>query len=167
MFAPCRLWPVVAAAGCDLGPKAPTTPTDTGTPITDTAPTDTPPPPPPPTSGACGDVATWDLQLLGGVARSTGGPASGADVWLEDHGWVPGTVLGTATTDGDGRFEMVITGLTSVEDCWATLLDYRVHAELGSEATERGINTDLFNAIYTGGGVADITAFPLVLEAAR
>lgn len=139
------------------------TPTDTPEPTDTTSePTDTAPDPTDP--GACGDVSHWAITLLGRVTLNTGNPAVGAHAWLQDDGWIPGTVVGEATTDDQGRFEMALPNVTSVENCWGTLLDYQLNAELGTLAGARGINTDLFNAIYTGELVADTTAFPLQME---
>jgi len=91
-------------------------------PIEDTA-TAAPPPPPPPQS-ACGAVSTWDLTVEGVVVDAAGDPIARAVVRLEDRAWTPGDVLGEALSDVHGGFRLPVSGLTAVEDCWGTLLDY-------------------------------------------
>lgn len=157
-----RLLPCLALLACaPADDPSGTTPIDTAPVATDTAttPTDTAPP-----RGACGEITVWDLWLKGKVLDRTGRPALGASVRLEDRGWAPVTVLGTTTTDAQGLFELPITGLTSVEDCWATLLDYVAVAERGTEVGEADVNTELFNAIQSGTLVADRTLFPIEME---
>jgi hypothetical protein len=113
-------------------------------------------------TGECGAVTEHDLTMTGAVVLASGGPADGADVWIEDRGWAPQVeVLGQAVTDAQGNFTLPITGLTSVEDCWGTLLDYVVIAELGIQRGEREVNTPLYNAILDGTLAADISASPI------
>ena len=115
--------------------------------------------------GACGEVTVWDLTVRGVVHNAQGVGAPFASVWLEDRGWATTVeVLGTTTTDGQGGFELAVTGLTSVEDCWGTLLNYVLVAELGPQRGEDEINTWLFTAISNGTLVADLSTSPLVME---
>lgn len=114
--------------------------------------------------GACGEVSTWDVTVLGRVEDGMGAPVPGARVVLEDRGWEPGTVLGEDDTDGAGQFEFVAEGVTSVEGCWGSLLDYVVVATEGSRQAERGVNQLLHQAIDDGTLEADLSPAPLVLE---
>jgi hypothetical protein len=135
-------------APADTAPQTTDTQTDTGT---STGPI-----------GECGDVTLHDLTLLGSVALMNGLPAAGASVWIEDRAWAPqDEVLGQATTDGDGLFTLPITGLTSVEDCWGSALDYVVVAELGDQRGERGVNASLYASIQDGTLQADISGSPI------
>jgi hypothetical protein len=113
--------------------------------------------------GACGEVTTHDVSVLGAVT-SGGAPAVGAAVRLEDRGWNVGDVLGEATTGADGTFTLAAASVTSVEDCWGTILDYALVGELGGEAGEMNVNTALFNAIEDGSLEADTRSFPVALE---
>ncbi|MEQ1505767.1 MAG: carboxypeptidase-like regulatory domain-containing protein, partial [Myxococcota bacterium] len=104
-----------------------------------------------------------DLGVRGIIHASTTAPAAGATVTLEDRAWDPG-VLATATTDADGRFSMSVVGLTSVDGCWATLLDYWIVAEKGTDRGERGVNSELYAAIIDGTLQADLSSFPIEME---
>jgi hypothetical protein len=141
------------AAGCsgDAG----SSPTDTDPP----ADTDDSEPP----VGLCGDVTQWDLTVLGRVRNAAGSAAIGAAVRIEDRVWIPGMEYGSAVTNAMGEFEIPVTGLVAVEDCWG-LLGYYAVAELGEASGETGINSALFSAIYEGGLVADLTDVPIELE---
>jgi hypothetical protein len=115
-------------------------------------------------SGACGQVTTWDVTVRGKVVDADGAAVEGASVELEDRGWDPGTTLGEATTDVAGEFEFLAEAVTSVEDCWGTILNYVLVAEQGELSGERGLNTPLYNAISDGDLVVDITESPVALE---
>ncbi len=117
--------------------------------------------------GACGEVTVWAVTLGGTVLGRDGNPAVGAEVWVEDRGWEPGTILGQATTDAYGAFEVSLAEVTSVEDCWATLLDYVLVGTLPGQRGEKDINIELFNAIDGETFEADLGAFPLRLEATK
>ena len=54
--------------------------------------------------------------------------------------------------------------ITSVEDCWGTLLDYVLVAESGELYGEKQVNQQLFNAIDDGSMSADASMFPIVVE---
>jgi hypothetical protein len=127
------------------------------TPTTDTEPT-----------GACGPPIDYDLTLTGLVQGASGEPGADTTLEVEDRGWTPGLILGTATTDAYGAFTMTLTDVTSVEDCWGTLLNYVLIGERdafgGPEAGELGINTPLYNAIQDGTLLADLGALPFTLE---
>jgi hypothetical protein len=139
----------------DTGSEPTPADTDTGMPITDTE----------PPGSACGEIRVWDLTVRGIVQNEQRVGAPFADVWLEDRGWARTTqVLGSGYTDADGVFEIAITGLTDAENCWGTLLDYVLVAELGPQRGEDGINTYLFNAVQSGTLVADVSTNPLVME---
>lgn len=157
---------VLLLAGACAGDPTPTKPstdhTGTPTPTDPTAPTtDTEP------SGACGEIAVYDLTLTGTVVGPYGEAAPDTDVWVEDRGWVPGTILGTGVTDAYGAFTLTLDNVTSAERCWATLLDYVLVGErtmpAGTQSGELDLNSTLFNAIQDGTLAADLGAFPLTL----
>ncbi|MBT3219647.1 MAG: hypothetical protein HN348_11195 [Proteobacteria bacterium] len=112
--------------------------------------------------GACGDVSTWDIWIRARVVQNNAS-VSGADLWLVDRGWEPGTILGQGVTGNNGRVEFEAKDVTSVEDCWGTLLDYYLVAEKGDATGEKGVNTYLHSAIDSG-QQADITAFPVEIS---
>jgi len=113
--------------------------------------------------GACGEISTWDVTVLGRVEDASGA-VGGADVWLEDRGWEPVTVLGQTTTSANGGFTLEADDVTAVEGCWGTLLDYVLVATEGSRSGERGINHPLYGAIDDGSFEADISGNPLIIE---
>ena len=164
MIRPMRVTLLLLAA-CGGAKEDGTSPvdTDTGTPTTDTS------PPPTPTTepqGECGDVTYWDLTVTGRVVDALGDPASGVEVWLEDRAWNPTTtILGQAVSGADGGFEFAVADLVSVEDCWATLLDYALVGQRGDEIGEVAMNSVLFAAIDGGTFVADVSYPPLSIEA--
>jgi len=117
-----------------------------------------------PPDGQCGDVSHWDLHIEGAVVDWQERPFEGIDVELQDRGWNPGTVMGTATTDADGMYAFDVSQLTSVEDCWGTLLDYVLVGTDGDLVAEEGVNPQLYNAIVDGSLEVDLYTVPLVLE---
>lgn len=152
---------LLVLVGCG-GSAGGTSPTDTGPPATDT---DTDEPIPTTTGGQCGDTTRWDVEVRGRVVDAYGAPAVGADVRLEERAYsMQDEVYGSGPTDGTGGFTFSASQVVSVEDCWATLLDYVVVAESGDLRAERDANSELFSAIDGGSLVADLSAFPLVLE---
>lgn len=118
--------------------------------------------------GACGDVTTWDVQVFAKVTDEAGTPRESVRVAVEERLWAPAE-LGAGTTGPDGTVAFVAEGVTSVEECWATALDYWIVAvpppDSGVDATEDDLNTDLFNAIDDGSLVVDLRERPLVLPA--
>lgn len=133
----------------DTGPLPQTTPDPTG---------DTGEP-----QGACGDPVLYDMTVIGIVEGPGGEPSQGAHVVLEDRAWNVGDILGEGFTDENGSFTLAVTGLTSLEDCWG-LLGYYIVADKGVFYGERGINTNLFNAIYDGTLTVDLSTFPIEIE---
>lgn len=118
-----------------------------------------------PPTGICGDVTYFDLNVFGVAEYADGSPARGVDIDLEDRGWMPGTLMGSTTTDNEGFFQFQIIDLASVEDCWGTVLDYVLVAEDDEGLFgERPANSVLYNAILDGSLSADFTGAPLVLE---
>ena len=115
--------------------------------------------------GACGEVTTHVLAVKGLVEDNDGISVEGASVILEDRGWNPGDVLGSGTTDENGVFQLDNLTVTGVEDCWGTMLDYVLVAEKGEARAEKEINTQLYNAVIDDSGMADVSAFPIVLGA--
>jgi len=117
-----------------------------------------------PQGGACGEVTTWNVQVIGLVHDAVGVPVEGADVVLEELDWTFGDTFGFTTTDVEGRFDFEARDVVSVEDCWGTALDYKLIVVKGTSSMEEGVNSNLFSAIDQGDLVADMSAFPLVLE---
>ena len=113
--------------------------------------------------GACGDVSEHTVVLLAKVVDGEDAPVDGATVEVVDRGWEPGTVLGTGATDASGEVEIGGLEVTSVEDCWGTLLDYYLVVSLDEREAEKQINPALFNAIDGGSGRADIRSTPVTL----
>jgi len=114
--------------------------------------------------GACGAVSTHMLTLTASVESETGAPVAEVAVWLEDRGWEPGTIVGQGTTDADGQVMLEALSITSVENCWGTLLDYVLVAEADQGRGEKEVNHPLYNAILDGHNAADVTAIPIVLK---
>lgn len=100
-------------------------------------------------SGACGDVTEHTLDVVVSVVDAGGAPVEGAAVALEETAWEPG-VLGTASTDATGSADLGTLTLTSVEDCWGTVLDYRLTVSSGELSVEEGVNSSLYAAVSAG-----------------
>lgn len=161
---------LLVAAGCAGDAKtddggAPPGHSGSGTSPESTPTTDTDP------SGACGSPVNYDVVVLGLVETPTGAPADATTLALEDRGWQPGRVLGTATTDAYGAFTLQATAVTSLEDCWGTVLNYVLTAEragpVGAQTAELGVNTPLYNAIQDGSLEADLGGLPITLREAK
>ena len=155
---------VVLLCGCEEpapGVISDPTLTDTEEPST-TEDTDTVVQEPP--DGLCGDVTTWDLHISGAVVDYLERPFEEVEIQLVDKGWVPGTIMATATTDAEGLYEFDVDQLTSVEDCWGTLLDYVIVATWKELLVEDGVNAQLYGAINDGSLEVDLYTFPLVVE---
>src|SRR5688572_17678552 len=85
--------------------------------------------------GACGDVSYVDgISAFGEVVDANGAPVAGAAVTLDERVWDNRSVVyGTGTTDAEGKYAFDVdhpdvAGLTSVEECWGTAIDYWVTA---------------------------------------
>jgi hypothetical protein len=138
-----RWWVIAGLVGCGGGSDGETDGADGGD--------------GPPDDGACGEIGTAPVQVLGELALADGSPAGGAAVRLEERNWNnPIRVFASGTTDPAGRFELAAT-IDTVADCWGTAVDYYVIGELGTAYGERGVNSYLFNAVEgTGAGVATL-----------
>lgn len=108
----------------------------------------------------CGDVTTWDVVIEGSVQDDGGVAVPAAAVALEDRGW-SGDALGWATARADGSFTLTATGVTAVDGCWGTVLDYVLVGEQGALYGERGVNSALHLAIDDGSLTADTPALVL------
>ena len=114
----------------------------------------------------CGEPTTYDVAFRVKVVDVRGAGIRDAAVSLEDRGYTF-TSLGAASTGADGTVAFTAVGVTSLPDCWGTLLDYWLVAEDAADASRRvedDMNTQLFNAIDDGSLSVDVTEFPLVLE---
>jgi hypothetical protein len=153
---------LAACGGADKSIDKGPTDDHTGTQPVDSDPTDTDP------TGACGSPINYDMTLVGFVLGGNGEVGDAASLSIEDRGWQPGRILGTGTTDSYGAFTIPLTDVTSVEDCWGTLLDYVLVGQRtvagGEQSGELGLNTLLFNAIQDGTFVADLGSIPFRLE---
>lgn len=115
--------------------------------------------------GACGDPVTYDLDVRAKVVDAGEQAAAGIEVVLDDRGWTY-EVLGGGTTGADGEVTFAATGVTSLADCWGTVLNYQLVATDPADTSrtaEKGINTQLHAAIDAGEGVVDLREFPLTL----
>lgn len=139
---------IFVAAGC-TGDK----PEDSGASAT----VSTPPP------SACGEVTEgYEVRLQGAVSLQ-GEPVAGAEVTIREKLWNAGRIHGTATTDADGLFEVQVTEIVSVEECWGTALDYTADVTWETWARSRDLNSTLYAAII-GSGEADIRSSPIELD---
>jgi hypothetical protein len=117
--------------------------------------------------GACGTPSQHDLSVRVAVQSEDGALLEDIEVVLDDRAWNPGP-LGSAITDVEGEGELDASGVTDLPGCWGTMLDYVLVATdpRGEWATgEKDVNSSLYNAISDGSMVADVRAFPLVLDA--
>lgn len=113
--------------------------------------------------GACGAITEHDVSVTG-VVHLDGAPVEGVEVRLEERNWHPGLkVFGSGLTDADGLFSFDALGVVSVEGCWGTAVDYWVAAVDGDRSAEEDVNHGLYNAIFVGPAVLDISSFPLEL----
>ncbi|MEQ1567570.1 MAG: hypothetical protein ABMA64_18150 [Myxococcota bacterium] len=115
--------------------------------------------------GQCGSITRHDVTIRGGVRTPGGGAAIGAEVWLEERNYdITDKVYGATTTNDEGRFEFVATQVVAPENCWGTLVDYRLMATMPGAAAESLVNDSLFHAVTDGTLLVDVTNTPLVLE---
>jgi hypothetical protein len=113
----------------------------------------------------CGEPSTYDVEVTAKVVDSSGTGVSAIEVVLDDRGWTYGE-LGGGTTGIDGSVTFTATGVTSLPNCWGTVLNYWIVATDpadSSRTVEDDMNTELYNAIDGGSMAADVSDFPLVL----
>lgn len=113
----------------------------------------------------CGEPTTYNVAFDAKVVDDRGRGLAGIRVYLDDRGYT-GTELGEGTTGGDGEVQLMAVGVTSLPDCWGTLLDYWLVASDPADETrvaEDDMNTQLFNAIDDGSLSVDAREFPLEL----
>lgn len=116
-----------------------------------------------PEGGACGAVTEHDLVVTG-VVHLDGEPVEGANVVLEERAWhAGGKVFGTALSDAQGRFELSVDDVVSVEDCWGTALAYYLVGVRGDSRGELGVNGPLFHAIHNQESSTQVL-FPVEIE---
>jgi hypothetical protein len=135
-------------AGCAGGD--PTTPTDTDDPY----------------AGACGDILEADMEISGRVEDASGAPVAGADVWVEERNWAPGTIHGQGTTGADGTFAFSILDLPIVEGCWGTAVQFYLAGESAGLQGDKPVNPPIIGAWNDGSMQVELADFPLVLEEA-
>ena len=137
-----------------------------GNSLADSGPTETEPT----NDGACGEVSTHDVTVTARVTFEDT-PMEGVTVELLDRGWTPGDILASGLTDEFGSITLDIVGLTAVEDCWGTMLDYYLTASVddssGALYGEKQMNSHLQSAINNGSLTVDVSSFPIELEAGR
>lgn len=112
----------------------------------------------------CGDPEVFDVQITAKVL-SGGKPAEGIEVALDDRGYT-GDILGSGLTARNGEVTFTAVGVTSLANCWGTVLNYWVVATDPADTSrtaEDDMNTELHSAIDGGSLETDITDFPLEL----
>jgi hypothetical protein len=110
----------------------------------------------------CGEVTTQDITVIAAVIKG-GRPVENIRVFLDDRGWEMMS-LGEGLSDSQGKVEFVAAGVTGVENCWGTVLNYWLVAEdEEGNSAEDDMNTELYNAIEDGSFVVDTTSRPLEL----
>lgn len=113
----------------------------------------------------CGEPTTYDVSFEAKVVDDQGRGVAGIRVALDDRGYTA-TELGEGTTGGNGEVKFTAVGVTSLPDCWGTLLDYWLVATDPADASrsaEDDMNTQLFNAIDDGSLSVDAREFPLIV----
>lgn len=117
-------------------------------------------------NGACGEVGTAAVQVLGSLLLESDAPAAGAAVRLEERNWDnPDRIYVESVTNAEGQFDLSAE-IVTVADCWGTAVDYYIVGDLGAAHGERGVNSWLFTAAEgTGNGIATIE-LPIVLYGA-
>jgi hypothetical protein len=113
---------------------------------------------------ACGAEHTEPLVTITGKVTDGGAGVSGAEVQLEERNYVPGTMLGEATTNDDGVFVLEARDVVWVEDCWGTLFDWVLVADAGNKSGEKDVNSRMHGAITDGSFAFDMTTFPIAVE---
>lgn len=116
--------------------------------------------------GACDAIEVYDFTVLARVEWQ-GNPAAGVDVYMEDRGWAPGDILGTAVSGGLGEVALQAFGVTMLEGC--PVIDYWLVARAEDAAgvallAENGLNANLYGAVDDESFEVDLTDFPLELE---
>ena len=118
----------------------------------------------PPPEGACGPVHSVDMEIRGKVEDTSGLPAPGVEVWLEERAWEPTTVHGQGMTDADGHFAFPATALPIVEQCWGFAALFNIVAQDLESYGEIDANYPIISAWLAGEAVADFEVRPVVLE---
>lgn len=113
----------------------------------------------------CGDPVAYDVEITAKVLDEAGRPAPGIDVLLDDRGWEY-AFLGDGQTDARGMVTFTARGVTALDGCWGTVLNYWLVAIDPTDhdrTAEDDMNTELYNAIDDGSLVTDVSDFPLEL----
>lgn len=97
-----------------------------------------------------------ELFMTGRVTDGNGRGTGGASVKLYDYAEQPPAVLGEGLTDSSGTFGFQATDITSIPDCWLTLLDYQMEATLGTKTESEQVNMDMWNAIQSSESMVDV-----------
>lgn len=133
-------------------------PPDEGTPFEDAEPLD-----PADMDGQCGEVHFVDMTLTGYVVDTSWTPVAGVDVWLEERNWTPPNSHGEAVTGADGRYELPLTDVPIVENCWGIGPQFFVMSEQGVATCEVPANMQLVIAWLDETLEADISGYPCML----
>lgn len=113
----------------------------------------------------CGEASIHDIEVTAMVTSGGRAPAEGIEVVLDDRGWTD-SELGSGLTGADGKVTFTAVGVTSLPNCWGTVLDYWLVATDPADASrtvEDDMNTELFNAIDGGTLATDTSDRPLEL----
>lgn len=137
---------VLMLAGCEEGEVRPEDTDGTG-PIT--------------CADALEDIA---LTFDGVVRRPNGDVVVGATVTLQDVAARPVLDFGTATTDNEGRYTLVATGITWWPDCSALFTDYELLATLDNAVGNRDVNFQIFTALEDDTQRVDLMERPVTLD---
>ncbi len=113
----------------------------------------------------CGDPVTYDIEVTAKVVDGDGAPVPEIDVFLDDRGWEY-DFLGSGPTDSRGRVTFTAYGVTALDGCWGTVLNYwlvAIDPTNQDRTAEDDMNTELYNAIDDGSLATDVSDFPLEL----
>ncbi|MBM4389968.1 MAG: hypothetical protein FJ090_02490 [Deltaproteobacteria bacterium] len=113
----------------------------------------------------CGDPVAYDIEVTAKVVDQRGAGLEGVEVGLDDRGWNY-EILGSGTTNRGGMVTFTAAGVTALDGCWATVLNYWIVATDPSDESrtaEDDMNTELYNAIDNGSLATDVSDFPLEL----
>ncbi len=110
----------------------------------------------------CGEPVTYDIEIRARVEDAAGAVAD-VEVALDDRGWT-NAILGVGTTGANGEVTFAALGVTALDGCWGTVLNYQLVAQHSDgREVEDDMNTELHAAIDDGSLVADVRDFPLTL----
>lgn len=114
--------------------------------------------------GACGELGSLSLTVVGRVRDAQENWVSGAEISLEERNWNPGRVYGTAYSDAQGNFTLLADDMPVVEGCWGTAVQYWLVGQAGALTGEKPMNALFSEAYETGATQVDLGQFPLLVD---